>query len=78
MPFQIKSLQYTFNICSARLLGKSLALILMFIMSLLWCEAVIPKCCLLLLKAFLIKMIHDDVETYLYFVNIDKDSWRVI
>ena len=75
MPFQIKSLQYTFNICIARLLGKSLAL--MFIMSLLWCEAVIPKCCLLLLKAFRIKMIHD-VETYLYFVNIDKDSWRVI
>ena len=76
MPFQIKSLQYTFNICIARLLGKSLAL--MFIMSLLRCLAVIPKCCLLLLKAFRIKMIHDDVETYLYFVNIDKDSWRVI
>ena len=77
MPFQIKSLQYTFNICTARLFGKSLAL-KMFIMSLLWCLAVIPKYCLLLLKAFRIKMIHDDVETYLYFVNIDKDSWRVI
>ena len=47
MPFQIKSLQYTFNIRIARLLGKSFAL--MFIMSLLCCEAVIPKCCLLLL-----------------------------